>query len=90
MVVSNFAEGNMELETANPRCAPALCGPEAVDNVWTQAVLLKNSSFSDDMAGLASDVLFISIGECPLNNLSPKRLMSAFAGGRSVKEIVEQ
>ena len=42
MVVSNFAEGNMELETANPRCAPALCGPEAVDNVWTQAVLLKN------------------------------------------------
>ena len=47
-------------------------------------------SFSDDMAGLASDVLFISIGECPLNNLSPKRLMSAFAGGRSVKEIVEQ
>ena len=33
-------------------------------------------SFSDDMA---SDVLFISIGECPINNLSPKRLMSAFA-----------
>ena len=23
-------------------------------------------------------MLFISIGECPLNNLSPKRLMSAF------------
>ena len=45
VVVSNFAEGNMELETANPSCAPALCGPEDVDNVWTQAVLLKNLAF---------------------------------------------
>ena len=75
MVVSN---GTRNCKPALRACAvrTGSCGQCLDAGGFTQKL-----SFSDDMA---SDVLFISIGECPLNNLSPKRLMSAFAGGRSV------
>ena len=39
---------------------------------------------------MSSDVLFVSVGECAEGVVPAKKIMSAFAGSRTLNEIVDQ